>query len=79
MRTFLLFLPFLLLRNELLVGTFVPLLCKRDSDDVDDEKDEAGVAFRLRGRELVRGPSFTFNFTLNIITLRVKSGCLVLT
>jgi hypothetical protein len=67
MRTFLLFLPFLLLRNELLAGTLVPLLCKRASDDVDDEKDEAGVAaLRRRGNELVLGPSFTFNFTLNI-------------
>lgn len=69
MRTFLLFLPFLLLRNELFVGTFVPLFCNRDSDDVDDEKDEDGVAaaFLRRGSELVfREPSFTFNFTLNI-------------
>lgn len=67
MRTFLLFLPFLLLRNELLVGTLVPLFCSRDSDDVEDEKEDAGVALRRRGSELVRGPSFTFSFTLNIL------------
>jgi hypothetical protein len=70
MRTFLLFLPFLLLRNELLVGVLVLLFCNRDSDDVDDEKEEVGVAALLRrGNELVfREPSLTFNFTLNIFS-----------
>lgn len=67
MRTFLLFFPFLWLRNELLVGALVPLFCNRDSEDVDDEKDDDGVARRLRGNELVRGASFTFSFTLNIL------------
>lgn len=84
MRTFLLFLPFLLLRNELLVGTWVPLCCIRDSEDVEDEKDDAGVALRLRGSELVRGPSFTFSFTLNIfqcvshVSVLVCCFCLML-
>lgn len=67
MRTFLLFLPFLLLRNELLVGSLIPLFCNRDSEDVDDEKDDVGVILRRRGSELVRGASFTFSFTLNIL------------
>lgn len=66
-RTFLLFLPFLLLRNELLVGNFSPLFCKRDNDDVEEEKDDVGVALRRRGSELLRGASFTFSFTLNIV------------
>lgn len=73
MRTFLLFLPFLLLRKELFAGTLLPLLCKRDSDDVDDEKDDPGVALRRRGNELLRGASFTFNFTLNIFACRTFS------
>lgn len=75
MRTFLLFLPLRLLRNELLAGTFAPLFCRRDSDEVDDEKDEAGVALRRRGSELVRGPSFTFNLTLNILGVSLLFQC----
>lgn len=76
MRTFLLFLPFLLLRKELFAGTLLPpLFCKRDSEDVDDEKDEPGVACRRRGNELLRGASLTFNFTLNIFAC---STCLSL-
>lgn len=71
MRTRLLFLPLLLLRNELLVGNLLPLCCcSRDSDEVDDEKDDDGVpppTRRRRGSELYRGSSFTFNFTLNIL------------
>ena len=48
MRTFLLFLvPFLLLKNALFVGAW-----SLDSDDVDDEKDDAGFALRRRGNEL---------------------------
>jgi hypothetical protein len=65
MRTFLLFLPFLLLRNELFVG-FATLFWRRDNEDVDDEKDDDGVARRRRGNEFVRGASFTFSFTVNI-------------
>lgn len=68
MRTFLLFLPFLWLRNELFAGTLLPLFCNRDNDDVDDEKDECGVVgFRRRGNENEPGASFTFSFTLNIL------------
>lgn len=74
MRTFLLFFPLLLLRNELFVGTLLPLLCSRDSDDVDDEKDDAGVAFRRRGSEPPRGASLTFNFTLNIVWRASSAG-----
>lgn len=58
----------MLLRNELFVGSFSPLLYRRDSEDVEDEKDDDGVALRRRGSELVlRGASFTFSFTLNIV------------
>lgn len=74
MRTFLLFFPLLLLRNELFVGTLLPLLCSRDSDDVDDEKDDAGVAFRRCGSEPPRGASLTFNFTLNIVWGALSAG-----
>jgi hypothetical protein len=56
-----------LLRNELFVGTLA--FCRRDSDEVDDEKEDDGVARRLRGREFVLGASFTFSFTLNIFLL----------
>lgn len=52
MRTFLLFLPFLLLRNELLVGALLPLFCSRDNEDVEDDNDDPGAALRLRGSEL---------------------------
>jgi hypothetical protein len=36
MRTFLLFLPFLLLRKELFLG----VCCKRESEDVEDESED---------------------------------------
>lgn len=66
MRTFLFGLPFDLLRNELLIGTFSEM---RDNDEVDDENegvgDKAGCRLRL-GNEFERGVSFTFNFTLNM-------------
>lgn len=48
------------------MGTLAPLFCRRDSDDVDEEKDDDGVARRRRGSEFVLGASFTFNFTVNI-------------
>lgn len=53
MRTFLLFLPLRWLRKELFVGCLLPPFCKRDSDDVEDEKEDDGVPDRLgrRGKE----------------------------
>lgn len=79
MRTFLLFLPFRWLRNELFVGCLLPPFCKRDNDDVEDEKEDDGVPDRLgrRGREYDRGSSLTFSFTLNILSLFGGSRCCV--
>lgn len=70
MRTFLLFLPLRWLRNELFVGCLLPPFCNRDNDDVEDEKEDDGVPDRLgrRGSECARGSSFTFSFTLNILS-----------
>lgn len=68
MRTFLFGLPFDLLRNELLIGTFSEM---RDSDEVDDENEGVGDRTgwrRLLGNEFERGVSFTFNFTLNMVS-----------
>lgn len=48
------------------MGTFAPLFCSRDNEDVDDENDDDGVARRRRGTEFVRGPSLILSFTLNI-------------
>lgn len=72
MRTFLFGLPFDLLRNELLIGTFSEM---RDNDEVDDENEGVGdkAGWRLRlGNEFERGVSFTFNFTLNMALLSVN-------
>lgn len=60
-----------MLRKELFVGCLLPPFCKRDNDDVEDEKEDDGVPDLLgrRGKECVRGPSFTFSLTLNILFL----------
>jgi len=79
MRTFLLFLPLLLLKNELFVGA-LPAACSRANDDVDDENDddELSCCFFRRGSELLlRLASLTFSFTLNIVLRASLSLCFV--